>query len=130
MYSDPITDMFNRITSAQAVAKPEITLPYSEIKSNIAGILSKEGFVGAVSKASKGKLKVLKIALKYEQGLPALSGIKRVSKPGQRIYKGTADIRKVRGGFGTSIISTPKGVMTGLEAKKQNLGGEVICEVW
>ncbi len=128
--TDPITDMLNRIRSAQAVAKTEVLMPYSEIKNNIAMILSKAGFVGEVKKVAKGKLKVLKITLKYDQGIPAITGAKRVSKPGQRIYQGAAEIRKVRGGFGMSVVSTSKGLTTGAEAKKQNMGGEVLLEVW
>jgi small subunit ribosomal protein S8 len=92
--------------------------------------LSKEGFVGEVKKASKGKMKGLKITLRYNNEVPAMEGFKRISKPGQRIYQGFADIRKVRGGFGISIISTSKGLMTNKDARYKKLGGEVICKVW
>jgi small subunit ribosomal protein S8 len=128
--TDPITDMLNQIKNAQAVEKTEVAVPLSKIKNEIAAILSKEGFVGEVKKATKGKGKILKITLKYDNEVPAIAGFKRVSKPGQRIYEGFADLRKVRGGFGLSIISTSKGLMTNKEARFKKLGGEVICQVW
>ena len=78
----------------------------------------------------KGKIKALKITLKYENDLPKISGLKRVSKPGQRIYEGFDEIRKVHGGYGISVVSTPKGLMTNKEARKQKLGGEIICQIW
>jgi len=128
--TDPITDMLNQIKNAQAVGKTEIFVPLSKIKNEIANIMSKEGFLGEVKKSVKGRLKVLKINLKYDNGVPAMSGFKRVSKPGQRIYERAIEIKKVHGGYGISIISTSKGLMTNKEAKKQKLGGEVICQVW
>jgi len=128
--TDPITDMLNQIKNAEAVAKTEVLVPLSRIKNEIAMILLKEGFVGEIKKTTKGKLKILKIALKYDNEIPAMTGFKRVSKPGQRIYNGVSEIRKVRGGYGISIISTSKGLMTNKEARKQKLGGEVICQIW
>ncbi len=128
--TDPITDMLNRIRNAEAVQKPDVTLPYSMLKEAIATLLAKEGFVGEVKKASKGKLKVLKIQLKYDGGIPAISGAQRISKPGQRIYQGSQELKKVHGGFGISVVSTPKGLMTGKEARQKNMGGEVLCYVW
>jgi len=128
--TDPITDMLNQIKSAQAVGKTEVLLPLSQIKSDIADILSKEGFLGEVKKTTKEKQKVLKITLKYENGVPAIAGFKRVSKPGQRIYSGFSKIKKVRGGYGMAIITTSKGLMTNNEARKQKIGGEIICQVW
>ncbi len=128
--TDPITDMLNQIKNAEAVAKTDVLIPLSKIKNEIANILSKEGFVGEVKKASKGKIKGLKITLKYNNEIPAMEGFKRISRPGQRIYEGFADIKKVRGGFGISIISTSKGLMTNKDARYKKLGGEVICKVW
>ena len=93
-------------------------------------ILLKEGFVAEVKKTVKGKVKMLKISLKYDNGVPALAGARRVSKPGQRIYESVHEIRKVHGGYGMAIMSTSKGLMTGKEAKKQKIGGEVICQIW
>jgi small subunit ribosomal protein S8 len=128
--TDPITDMLNQIRNAQAVGKTEVLIPLSKIKNEIATILAKEGFIGDVKKTTKGKIKVLKISLKYDNGVPAVAGLKRVSKPGQRIYNSVHEIKKVHGGFGISIISTPKGLMTNKEARKQKLGGEIICQAW
>jgi small subunit ribosomal protein S8 len=128
--TDPITDLLNQIRNAQAVGKTEVLVPLSKIKNEIANILSKEGFVGEVKKTVKVKARVLKINLKYNVGVPAIAGLKRVSKPGQRIYQGTTELKKVHGGYGISIISTSKGLMTNKEAKKLKLGGEIICQVW
>jgi small subunit ribosomal protein S8 len=128
--TDPITDMLNQIRNAQAVQKTEVFIPLSKIKNEIAMILSKEGFIGEIKKSSKGKEKALKISLKYDNGVPAIDGLKRVSKPGQRIYESVHEIKKVHGGFGISVISTSKGLMTNKEARKQKLGGEIICQVW
>ena len=127
---DPITDMLNQIRNAEAVGKTEVLIPLSKIKNEIANILVKEGFVGEVKKAAKGSQKVLKITLKYDNGIPAIAGSKRVSKPGQRIYEGVSEIKKVHGGFGISIVSTSKGLMTNKEARKQKIGGEIICQIW
>lgn len=128
--TDPITDMFNQIRNAKSVAKTEVVLPLSNIKYEIAKILAKSNFVTEVKKTTKGKLKVLKIVLKYDDGVSAITDMRRVSKPGQRIYAKTSEIKRVKGGYGMSIISTPKGLMTNTEARKAKLGGEVICEVW
>ena len=128
--TDPITDLLNQIRNAQAVGKTDVLIPTSKIKKEIANLLSKEGFVGEIKNGMKGKIKALKITLKYENDLPAISGLKRVSKPGQRIYEGFTEIKKVHGGYGISIISTSKGLMTNKDARYKKLGGEVICQVW
>jgi len=128
--TDPITDLLNQIRNAQAVGKTEVLVPTSKIKKEIVNLLSKEGFVGEIKAGMKGKIKALKIHLKYENEIPAIAGLKRVSKPGQRIYEGFSEIKKVHGGFGISIVSTPKGLMTNKEARKQKLGGEIICQIW
>lgn len=128
--TDPITDMLNQIRNAQAVGKTEVLVPSSKIKTEIANLLVKEGLLGEVKKAMKGKIKALKIVLKYENGTPVIAGLRRTSRPGQRIYQGFSEIKKVHGGFGISIVSTSKGLMTNKEARKQKLGGEIICQVW
>lgn len=128
--TDPITDMLNRVKNAQAVAKTEVLVPYSELKNNIAMMLSKEGFVGEVKKVAKANARFLKIQLKYQDKLPQIEGFKRVSKPGQRIYQKHSEIRRVHGGFGLSVVSTSKGLMTNKDAKKSNMGGEVLFEIW
>jgi len=128
--TDPITDMLNQIKSGLAVGKTEVLVPLSKIKNEIADILSKENFVGEVKKVAKGKIKSLKISLKYENNVPAIAGFKRVSKPGQRIYEGVSGIRKVHGGYGISIVSTSKGLMTNKDARYKKIGGEIICQIW
>lgn len=128
--TDPITDMLNQIKNAQAVGKTDVLIPLSNIKNEIANILYKEGFVGETKKIAKGKMKGLKISLKYNNNLPAISGFKRVSKPGQRIYQGFSEIKKVHGGYGISIVSTSKGLMTNKEARYKKIGGELICQIW
>jgi small subunit ribosomal protein S8 len=133
---DPINDMLNRIRNAQAVLKSTVEVPYSNLKQDIAKILQKEGFIKKVEKKGKKSRKILEIVLKYENStegglpVPAISGLRRISKSGQRIYTPSKKIRKVRNGYGISIISTSKGLMTNKEARKKKLGGEVICEVW
>lgn len=128
--TDPIADMLTRIRNAQAVLKPEVFVPFSKIKYQIIKILEKEGFVEKVERKGRGVRKKIKIVLKYEDKTPAISGLRKVSKPGQRIYLPVKKIKPVRGGFGIAIISTPKDLMTDKEARKKRLGGEIICEIW
>ena len=128
--TDPITDMLNQIRNAQAVEKTEVLIPLSKIKYEIARILSESGFVGEIKKSAKQNNKIIKIVLKYDNGEPAISGLKRISKPGQRIYEKVSEIKKVHGGYGISIVSTSKGLMTSKDARKQKLGGELLLEVW
>ena len=128
--TDPITDMLNRIRNAQAVLKPTVDVPISKIKLEICQILAKEGFIKAFEKKGRKNKKVIQIALKYDGKMPAISGIKRISRPGQKIYLPYKKIKRVKGGYGIAIISTSKGLMTDKEARRQKLGGEVICEIW
>ena len=128
--TDPITDMLNQIKNAEAVAKTEVLVPLSKLKNEIAEILFKENFIGEVKKTTKGKIKSLKIVLRYNNEVPAITGFKRVSKPGQRIYQGFSEIKKVHGGYGISIISTSQGLMTNKDARYKKIGGEIICQVW
>jgi small subunit ribosomal protein S8 len=132
---DPIAEMLTRVRNAQSAGHKEVVFAASKMKLAIANILKKEGFVEAVSKEKNKSFENIKIALKYykvsnTQKLPAIKGIKRVSKEGQRIYVKSKDIRSVKNNFGISVVSTPKGVMTGFDARKLGLGGEVICEIW
>jgi len=124
--TDPISDMLNRILNAQTVLHEAVVLPYSDLKYEIALILQKEGFIKNTEKKGRKEKRVLKIDLKY----PAISSVKRISKPGQRIYMPAKSLKPVKGGYGISIISTPKGLMTGKEARRNKLGGEVLCEIW
>jgi small subunit ribosomal protein S8 len=127
---DQITDMLNRIRNAQAVLHPTVSIPFSNLKYEIARILVKNGFLEKAEKKGKKIKKIIEISLKYENKTPAISGLRRISKSGQRIYQGFQKIKRVRGGHGIVIISTPKGLMTDKDARKQKIGGEVICEIW
>ncbi|OIP76063.1 MAG: 30S ribosomal protein S8 [Parcubacteria group bacterium CG2_30_36_18] len=138
--TDPVTDMLNRIRNAQAVLKETVDIPISNLRYEIAKILEKKGFIEKVEKKRKKIKRFIEITLKYllsealakdgQNKIPAISRLKRISKPGQRIYLKAKQIKKVKGGYGIAIISTSKGLMTDKEARKQKLGGEVICEIW
>lgn len=132
--TDTIADMLTRIRNAQAVGKSEIVLPMSKIKFGIAKILEqnelieKTELVKTVGK--KSVFNELRIILKYKNGEPVISSLKRVSKPGRRVYAGKTDLPRVLNNFGIAIISTPQGLMTNKEARKKGVGGEIICEVY
>ena len=128
--TDPIADMLNRIRNAQAVFQPTVDIPFSKIKFEISKILAKEGFIESFDKKGGKNKKFIRITLRYNKKMPAISGLKKISKPGQRIYLPYREIKKVKGGYGIAIISTSKGLMTDKEAGRQKLGGEVICEIW
>jgi len=132
MISDPIGDMLTRIRNAQAVGKKTVELPFSGEKKSIAEVLEKQGFIGKVGvfKQEKVSHKMLSLELLYEESHPKISEVKRVSKPGKRVYQKADEIRKIKGGIGMSVISTSRGVMSNKEAKAKSLGGEVICEIW
>ena len=121
--------MLTRIRNGLAVKKREIVLPFSAIKFSIAKILEREGYVGAVDKVTDGKFPALRIALRYADAAPAIREIKRVSRPGRRVYAKSTEMPKVLSGFGIAVISTPNGLMTNKEARTRRLGGEIICEV-
>jgi len=127
---DPIADMLNRIKNAQAVGHPTVEFPFSNLKNEVAKILEKEGFIDKIEKKGRKTKKTIEITLKYDNKVPAISGLKKISKPGQRIYLDSTKIKKVRDGYGIAIISTSKGLMTDKEARKNKIGGEVLCEVW
>ena len=127
--SDPIADMLTRIRNAGKALLPAVELPHSRIKESVAKILKSEGYVGEVA-VEGNSIKKIKIRLKYQGRKSVIEGIKRVSRPGLRRYVGSTEIPRVLGGLGVSIISTPEGVMTGAQAQKKNLGGELLCYVW
>jgi len=130
MYTDPIADMLTRIRNASAAQKAELVLPYSKFKDNLAKLLLKEGFITGVHELD-GQHKMLQINLKYsEDGEPVIAGIKRVSKPGQRIYLPSDRLPRTNNGYGLTVVSTSKGLMTDKQARKANAGGEVVCQVW
>lgn len=127
--NDPISDMLTRIRNASRALLPNVEVPHSRLKESLAGILRKEGYIAEYS--VEGKLpKKIKLRLKYQGKKSIIEGLQRVSTPGLRRYVGATDIPRVRGGLGVSVISTSEGVMTGTQARKKNLGGELICYVW
>lgn len=133
---DTVANMLTMIRNAQAAAKPTVMVPYSRLKYDVAKILEKKGFVAGIEKRSRKTKKnaktwpYLEITLKYSNKIPAVAGFKKVSTPGQRIYVAASDIKRVKQGHGVGIISTSKGLMAEYEAKKQNVGGELMCEIW
>jgi small subunit ribosomal protein S8 len=129
--SDPIADMLTRIRNASAARHRELTLPSSRVKREIARILVEEGFVESFSIQPGDVQEQLTVQLKYVEGrTPVVSGLKRISKPGLRVYARKTEIPRVLGGLGLAILSTSHGIMTGSQARKLNLGGEVLCYVW
>lgn len=133
--TDPIADMLTRIRNALAVRKPEVALPFSKIKLGMAEILEKEGFVKKSELIKKGQegnsFDQIKIVLKYlGPKEPAITSLKRISKPGRRVYVNKEEIPRVLNNLGIAIISTSQGLMTNKQAKKANLGGEVLCEIY
>ena len=126
---DPISDMLTRIRNAQLRNKIEVSIPWSKIKEAIAKVLHEEGYIANYSVSGEGVAKVVVVELKYFEGRGVIEMIKRVSRPSLRVYKGVAELPKVRNGLGEAIISTAKGVMTARQAKSVNLGGEVLCYV-
>ena len=129
--TDPIADMLTRIRNASLARHRELTLPSSRIKREIARILVEEGFVDDYATNQDGIQEMLTLRLKYVEGrTPVVSGLKRISKPGLRVYARKTEIPRVLGGLGTAILSTSQGIMTGSQARNLNLGGEVLCYVW
>jgi small subunit ribosomal protein S8 len=124
--TDPIADMFTRIRNAQAMGKRSVAMPASRMKQAIANLLKDEGYVADVQTASADGKTTLEIALKYHQGKPVIERIQRISRSGLRVYRGKADLPKILGGLGVSIVSTSSGIMTDAQARKKGLGGEVI----
>lgn len=130
MYSDPIADLLTRIRNAVKAEHKEVVVPYSKLKESLAQILVREGFVTAVEVLGTAK-KLLKITLRYtSEGFPVVTGLKRVSTPGQRFYVAFSQIPRVSGGVGVTIVSTSKGLLTDKQARQQKVGGEVVCQVW
>ncbi|MGN0435848.1 MAG: 30S ribosomal protein S8 [Wujia sp.] len=130
--SDPIADMLTRIRNANTAKHDTVEVPASKMKMAIADILLKEGYVKAVDVIEDGNFKTIKITLKYgaDKNEKILTGLKRISKPGLRVYASKDDLPRVLGGLGTAIISTNKGVLTDKEARKENVGGEVLAFIW
>ena len=130
-FTDPIGDMFSRIRNGQMRSLNSIEIPSSNFRKSILAILKKEGYIKDffIEKKEKNKI-TLKISLKYYEGYPVIKEIKRISKPGRRVYSRATSIPKVMNGLGLAILSTPKGVMSDTEARKHNVGGELICRIF
>jgi small subunit ribosomal protein S8 len=127
--NDPISDMLARIRNANQALLPTVDVPHSKMKESIAGILKREGYINDF--AVEGQLpKTIKLKLKYQGKKSVIEGLRRVSTPGLRRYVGSTDIPRVRGGLGVAVLSTSEGLMTGNQARKKNLGGELVCYVW
>lgn len=131
MFTDPIADMLTRIRNANIVSHEEVEMPSSKLKVELAKVLKEEGYITDFYEKEVGKFKVLVITLKYDQAnKPVISNLKRISKTGLRVYSKSKDLPQVFGGLGVAIISTSKGLMTDRKARKEKLGGEVVCYVW
>jgi small subunit ribosomal protein S8 len=128
--TDPISDMLTRIRNAIAVNKSEVSLPYSKIKFSVAQILAKNGFIAEVSSTGKGIDKKIVIVINEQNANSKITEINRMSRPGRRLYVKSKDIPKIKSGRGIVIVSTPKGIMSGADAKKSAIGGELICKVY
>ena len=131
MVNDPVGDFIVRLANATAIKKASVSVPFSAFKMAIAEKLRDAGFLKSIEKKGKKVRKTMDIALKYDEaGNSAIEGVKRISKPGRRMYKSARDVVPVRYGRGALLLSTPKGVLTDKEARKQNIGGEALFEIW
>lgn len=129
--TDPLADMFNRISNAIQRRHAVVQMPASKLKAEVARVLQKEGFIQSVDRVTEDGLPILRLHLRYQENeVPMITGIRRVSKPGKRVYVRRSRIPNVMGGMGVAILSTPKGVMTGADSRAQMIGGEVVCHVW
>ena len=129
--SDPIADMLTRVRNALGARHQKVDVPASKLKMEIARILKEEGYIANYKLADEGPVKTIRIYLKYTTAnQPAISSLQRVSRPGCRVYVGSGEIPKVLGGLGVNILTTPRGVMTGRTARKEGVGGELLCRVW
>ena len=129
--TDPVADFLTRIRNAHGARHQKLDVPASKLKAEVARILKEEGYIVNVKPVEEEGQRLLRVYLKYGvNNEPAIRDLKRVSKPGCRVYLGKDEIRRVQGGLGISIMTTPKGVMTGRQARREGVGGEVLCEVW
>jgi small subunit ribosomal protein S8 len=127
--NDPISDMLTRIRNANLALLPAVEVPHSKMKESIAAILKKEGYIGDFSVEGK-TMRSMKLKLKYQGKKSVIEGLRRISTPGLRRYVGATEIPRVRGGLGVAVVSTSEGLMTGTQARKKNIGGELLCYIW
>lgn len=130
MVNDPVGDLLAQIKNASMARLQSIELPHSRMKLSVAKILSQEGYIGAVETVGAEPKRMLRIGIKYQGDEPVITGVKRMSKPGLRLYVNRNTIPTVVGGMGIAVVSTPQGVMTGKDAKKKGIGGEILCTIW
>lgn len=128
--TDPIADFLTRLRNASMVQKAEVTMPHSRLVLDLAKVLAREGFLVSVDTRGQGYKKEIIVEVRYINEHPSFENLKRISKPGRRVYRQVKSLRPVKSGYGISVLSTPKGILTDKEAKEQNVGGEVLCEVW
>ena len=127
---DPIADMLTRIRNAGAASLKEVSMPSSKMKAAIAEVMKEEGYIRDYRVDGEGVGQTLNVALKLYRGKPVIEGVKRISKPSCRVYCGSQEIPRVRNGLGTVVLSTPQGIISDRKARKQNIGGEILCYVW
>jgi small subunit ribosomal protein S8 len=128
--TDPLGDMLTRIRNGQSAKKDSILTPASKLRANVLDVLQREGYIRGYSEEELSGQRGLRIELKYFEGQPAIHHLARVSKPGRRVYSGAQELPRIRNGLGTIIVSTPRGVLSDAEARDQNVGGEVLAEVF
>ena len=129
--TDPIADMLTRLRNAMQARHPKVDVPASKLKGEIARILKEEGYIANYKVAEEEGKRTIKIYLKYsDESAPVISKMQRVSRPGRRVYVGSKEIPRVLGGMGINILTTPRGVMTGRNAHRNRVGGEILCEIW
>ena len=128
--TDPLGDMLTRIRNGQQAKKDSVLSPASKLRARVLDVLQREGYIRGYSEEQMGPAAGIRIELKYFEGQPAIKSIARVSKPGRRVYSGSKELPKIRNGLGITIVSTPRGVLSDAEARDQNVGGEVLAEVF
>jgi small subunit ribosomal protein S8 len=130
MVTDPIADMLTRVRNAAMIRSEKVDIPASKIKLEVAKILKEEGFIRAYKILKDKKQGILRLTLKYVDNENVISGLKRISRPGRRVYVGSKEIPRVMGGIGIAVLTTPRGILSDKTCRRENIGGEVICYVW
>lgn len=130
MVTDPISDMLTRVRNALMLRKDSVEVPHSKIKKEVSRVLKENGYITDFFEVSDDKFKKIKLVLKYHEGRSVIQGLKRVSTPGRRVYVGTQEVPRVMGGMGVAVVSTSRGILTGHQARRLKVGGELLCYVW